>query len=321
VIIPTWRRPQSLTALLESLECQTRKPDETIIVCRNDDWESINAIKKWAAKSPLAPKHKLVNVHQKGHLPPLIAALNACESDIFCQIDDDAIPRIDWLSKLEQVFQDSSIGGVSGIIIDHINSSESASSSESQKKVLVPGKLSWFGRSGPHGSLIKSERPLFDANCFLGSNMAFRTNVLVGAIDLCLNGGSATHYETDIALNVQRRGYQLGYDPEIVVDHYRASRKIHVKRGWNPDECYQYAHNLTYICLKHLKWYGKLAFLFYFFVAGQWSCQAPITYLLGILSGHPVSWKKNLLPSSRGRLAGIMSYRQRNCSKQEKSTF
>ena len=138
--------------------------------------------------------------------------------------------------------------------------------------------------------------------------MAFRKEALVDCIDLTLNGGSAPLFEIDIGLNVRKKGFQVFYDTEAIVDHYPAPRKIDVQRGWNPKQCFWYAHNLTYICLKHLRWYGKLAFLFYFFVGGQWGCPALITYILGVIRGRPPSWRQQFLPSLKGRLTGIRFY-------------
>jgi hypothetical protein len=138
--------------------------------------------------------------------------------------------------------------------------------------------------------------------------MAFRTSLLKSGIDITMNMGVGQKYETDIALNIQKMGYRVLYDPKLVVDHYAAPRAIDIERGWNAKACYSYAHNLTYLCLKHLRWYGKIAFLVYFFIGGQWPCPAPATYILSLLRGNIISIRDQLLPSIQGRIAGIKSY-------------
>lgn len=295
-----------LRALLDSLHKQTRPPDEIIVVCRHDDYESLDAVRDWAVSSPLSSRHKVAKVREEGHLPPLIAALDCCESDIFCQIDDDAIPREDWLSRLEEDFRDPLAGGVGGTIYNH--RVKNRDFGLERPDVETPGKLSWFGRSGRYGRPVEGGNGLYYADCFVGCNMAFRKEALKGGIDMNLNGGSAISYETDMALCVKEKGYKVFFDPGAVVDHYLEPRSIVSKRGWNSRECFVYAHNLTYICLKHLSWYGMLGFFVYFFLGGSWGCPGPGTYILGLLNGRRPSFRQQLMPSMKGRFAGIMTY-------------
>lgn len=304
VVIPTWRRPKRLIQLLQSLQQQLRIPDEILIVCRDTDRDSLEAVAAWGRdpKNPLS--FTVLTVDHGGHLPPLIAALQRCKSDIFCLIDDDAIPREDWLLRFERGFSDPAVGGIGGTIVNHF---DPKGGSPGRPAVEHPAKLSWFGRSGNYRTGGANSR-LFEADCPVGCNMAFRRVAMEGCFDMVLNNGSAISFETDVALNVKKKGFGVYYDPDSVVDHFLTARQIESQRGWNSKECYVYAHNLTYICLKHLPWYGKIGFLVYFFIGGSWGCPGPGTYLLGVLRGRPASWKEQLLPSLRGRLSGVMSF-------------
>lgn len=304
VVIPTWSRPLQLRRLLHSLHHQIRQPDEIVVACRSGDSASTHVVSNWKKCSHLASKVKVVEVPETGHIPPLVKALQVCESDIFCQIDDDAIPRKDWLTTLEQDFNNFHLGGICGKVINHIEGNPGLDGS----MVSAPAKLSWFGRQGKCGRKPQINGSLFKANCFSGGNMAFRKNALIGSFDMRLNRGDSIAYETDLALNVQAKGFRVLYDPRAIVDHYPAPRKIDTQRGWNSKECFCYAHNHTYICLKHLRWYGKLSFFIYFFIGGQWGCPAPITYILSLISRRPVSWREQFIPSMRGRLKGIRTY-------------
>ena len=310
IIIPTWRRAAQLLTLLNSLDRQIRLPDEIIICCRYNDGESRDAIEAWAKSSPLGSRHKVAKVYEGGHLPPLVAALELCESNIFCLVDDDAIPRNDWLLRLEEDFDDPRIGGIGGKVINHVEKHKGFDFD--RPEIETPGKLSWFGRSGKFGPLVEANGDLYEADCFVGCNMAFRTQALVDAVDMTLNGGSAISYETDIALSARRQGFRVFYDPQAVVDHYPLPRQIDIQRGWNAKECFWYAHNLTYICFKHLRWYGKLLFLLYFFIGGTWGCPGPMTYLLSLIRARHTSWRQQLLPALRGRLAGLTTYLLKN---------
>jgi glycosyltransferase involved in cell wall biosynthesis len=302
VFIPTYRRPAQLARLLAALEAQTRLPDQIIVAARDGDQATISALAEWAGSSPLAPRHSVVGVQVAGHLPPILAGVEVCSCDVFCQIDDDAIPAGDWLQRLEEDFLDPAVGGVGGKVLNHLQP-------DAEPEVLEPGTLSWFGRSGP---CCATKGDLPEARCPLGGNMAYRTEALSGAVDLALNGGSAVSYETDVALNVRAKGYRFLYDPRVVIDHYPAPRHIDVARGWNAEECFVYGHNLTYICLKHLKWYGKAGFFVYFFLGGTWGCPGVATYLLSLCRGGALTFSGHLVPAMRGRVAGIRSFLQRN---------
>jgi GT2 family glycosyltransferase len=301
VIIPTWRRAKQLKELLNALREQIQPPNEVIVACRWNDDESIKVVNEW-------PHYqcKIAYVSDEGHLPPLIAALKICKSEIVCLIDDDAIPIQTWIQRLSEHFSDSNIGCIGG----RINLYEAVGTNGEMVKIsdFIPGRMSWFGRSYNHLPVNHNSTKLYDADCFGGSNMAFRTSLLRNGIDMTLNLGTAAKYETDIALNIKKMGYRVVYDPKLVVDHYAAPRAIDIDRGYNAKQCHCYAHNLTYLCLKHLRWYGKIFFLVYFFIGGQWPCPAPLTYFLSLFGGNKISMKEQLLPSMQGRFEGIKSY-------------
>jgi GT2 family glycosyltransferase len=301
IIIPTWRRVKQLTSLLNSLRNQIRDPDEIIVACRWNDEESIKVVKEWAHYDC-----KLARVCEEGHLPPLLKALEISESDIVCLIDDDAVPNDDWIDRIGNHFLDPRIGCIGGCI----NMYEPTGMKGQMEKAYcyIPSKLSWFGRSYNGLPTTVDTSKLYEADCFGGSNIAFRKTLVAKCIDPTLNIGDASHYETDIALCIKKMGFRVLYDPKLIVNHYAAPRVIDIERGRNAKASYFFAHNLTYVCLKHLRWYGKLAFLIYYFIGGQWRYPALATYILSLFSGKTVSFKEQLIPSFQGRFAGIKTY-------------
>ncbi|SNB46131.1 glycosyltransferase family 2 protein [Geobacter sp. DSM 9736] len=308
VLIPTYNRPLQVSKLLHALSGQERLPDQVIVAVRHDDDLTKRAVDLWASLSPLAARLTRAAVYEKGHLPPLIAGAEACTCDVVCIIDDDAIPVAGWLKHLGDDFRDPEIGGIAGKVLNHVEPN-------APPVVMEPGRFSWFGRSGAYGGPSPGTPHLLEADCPLGGNMAYRTQAVQQAIDMVLNGGSAISYETDIALNVKKKGYKTYYDPRVVIDHYPAPRHIDVRRGWNADECYMYAHNLTYICMKHLGWYGKIGFFIYFFLGGTWGCPGVATYILGMCLGRGLTLRDHLLPAMRGRLEGLKTFRQKIAEK------
>jgi GT2 family glycosyltransferase len=303
--IPTYKRPKKLYKLLNSISRQTRYPDEIIIACRYNDSETISIADKWSKLLYRNCKVKVIKVYEKGHIPPIIEALKYCECEIFCQTDDDAIPRKNWLQKIEKDFEDQKVGGITGKVINHIK--DKYNKKAKKVKISESGVLSWYGKTVPIKSNKKKDQ-LVDAICFKGGNMAFRSSILRRAIDLRLNGGAAAHYEIDIALTVKKKGFKTYYDSQAIVDHYPAPRMTPYVRDKNSKGHFWFAHNYTYICMKHLKWYGKIIFFIYYFIGGQWESPGIVTYLLSNLFRNRVSFLKQLLPSYLGRFAGIKSY-------------
>jgi len=301
VVIPTWRRVKQLATLLNALRGQIHPPDEVIVACRWNDYESITAVKEWSRF-----QCKIAYVYDEGHIPPLLAALEICRSEVFCLIDDDAIPEPNWLERIAKHFRDSTVGCIGG----RINMYEPVGENYAMVKIgnFVPSRFSWYGRSNAYLQTNLDRSELYEADVFGGSNMAFRTRLLREGIDITLNRGTAAKYESDIALNIRKMRYRVLGDRKLVVDHYAGPRAINIERGWNAKQCYCYAHNLTYLCLKHLRWYGKVVFLFYFFIGGQWECPAPVTFFLSFLRDHKILFREQLVPSIKGRFAGIKSY-------------
>jgi glucosyl-dolichyl phosphate glucuronosyltransferase len=125
VIIATKDRSATLVGALESILRQTLLPDELVVVDQSKGGETKAAVMAvtWELESMGQAKPTIVYILDRD-LPGAGAARNvgikqAC-GDILVFLDDDVILERDYMENLLKVYRnDSSIGGVSGIITNY----------------------------------------------------------------------------------------------------------------------------------------------------------------------------------------------------------
>ena len=102
--------------------------------------------------------------------------------------------------------------------------------------------------------------------------MSFRLAALDGAlVDERLRGdGAEVHTEIDLCFGVKQGGWKLVYDPAVSVDHYPSVRFEDASRqGPVTGETLEHViHNETYLLLKWLPWWRRVAALAYWSLVG-----------------------------------------------------
>jgi GT2 family glycosyltransferase len=218
VLVCTYRRPDDLQRCLESLALQTRKPDEVIVVHRSDDLETARFLGSLA--DPAFPL-RTIATRQEGVVAARNAGLEACQTDLMAQIDDDTAPHPDWAERIVAHFRaDPVLGGLSGR--DRVHDGQAFDEARATKV----GILEWHGRVvGNHHRGSGSARPI---QVFKGANMTFRAAAVAGLrFDERLRGrGAQPHEDVAFSLAVGRRGWRLLYDPQVLVDHYAGRPEI-----------------------------------------------------------------------------------------------
>jgi GT2 family glycosyltransferase len=255
VIVPTYRRPETLRRCLEALRCQERRAEEILVVARRDDVPSQEVIAECAGNGVVA-----VLIDVPAGSPGLVSAMNAgaaaSSGDIVCLTDDDATPHVDWITGIVAAFADDpSVGAVGGRDwVYHDGRPERGSAA-------VVGSVSWYGRVvGNHHLGVGGAR---DVAVLKGVNLGVRGDVLrqIG-FDTRLRGTSTEHHwEIGLCLSVARMGYRVIYDPEIAVDHTPQPR-VDEAREFRPHQVRDSAHNETLALLEHLRPVGSAAHLF-----------------------------------------------------------
>lgn len=304
VIIPTYQRPDFLERCVRSLFVQSRLPDEIILVSRDTDEATNRKIVR--LQQELGARVSISNQHvsKNGFLPPIQRGIEAAQGDIVVFLDDDTEVFPDWLERLSSHYADSRVGGVGGRCINYFDF------------VLIEyppaskvGHLSWYGRSV--GNMYKDttfSHPV-KADFFMGGNMSFRRSVFEQIqVDPVLNENVAFHWELDLGQQVIKLGFTLLYDPVIKVNHYSAPRETDGLRTINRDGVYYSNRNYAYLMLKHLTLPGKFAYLAYTFLVGSQQSSGLLHLLALPVKGRKIDWRKDILPSLRGRLSGIFTY-------------
>lgn len=217
VIVPSYRRPESLRACLDGLKRQTRKPAQVVVIHRAGDSETETMLAAYPAESlPL----EIGQCRAPGVVAALNAGLDMATSEIVAMTDDDAIPRPDWIERLEDAFAaDPMVGGVGGR--DHIHYPGAPDPWPTSPDV---GFIRWYGRViGNFHCGVGPPRPV---QSLKGVNMAYRRSA-IGTLRFdarLLGQGAQVANEHMFGGTIRAAGWTLIYDPAIGVDHDAAPR-------------------------------------------------------------------------------------------------
>mgnify|MGYP001499944814 CR=1 FL=1 len=185
-------------------------------------------------------------------------ALSSCQGEIVAFLDDDAIPRFDWLRNAVRIFEDERIGAVGG--------PAPTPASDSIRQV-ASGQVfsSWMvGGNQGHRYLASKGRWIDD---YPSCNLFVRKEVLLKA------GGFDTPYwpgeDTVLCSRITHDlGLKMWYDPDVVVYHHRRTlfekHLLQIRR---------YAEHRGYFVKRFpstsLRWHYFLpSFLVAFFIVG-----------------------------------------------------
>ncbi|MDQ8154882.1 MAG: glycosyltransferase, partial [Gemmatimonadota bacterium] len=212
VLVPSYRRPDSLARCLAALAAQTRPPDEVVVGVREGDTETADAA---AAARQLGLTVCIATTDRTGVVASMQAALDAATGDIIALTDDDTRPFADWIAGLLAHFASSpTVGGVGGRDWQPHERSD----------VQRVGIVQWFGRV--IGNHHLGAGPARDVDVLKGANCAFRAPLLraVGFDARLLGEGAQMYWELGVCLPMRRAGWRLIYDPAVAVHHDVAPR-------------------------------------------------------------------------------------------------
>lgn len=254
VIVPTYRRPESLARCLQALIAQDTRPDEILVVARREDSDSQRLLAGHEEESIC-----LVTLDVPAGRPGVVAALSAgvaaSSGEIVCFTDDDAEPHPDWISRILATFAvDDSIGAVGGR--DWMPDDDCI---EDEAEAIV-GTVSRWGRViGRHHLGVGLPR---DVAVLKGVNLSVRGDLIrqVG-FDARLRGSTTEHHwELGLCLTLRRIGFRIVYDPAIAVDH-KPQPRVAETREFGPRQVRDAAHNETLALLENLPRIGRGAHL------------------------------------------------------------
>ena len=256
ILIPTYRRPAELARALAAVAAQTRRADDVVVVVRDDDRDTWQALAQLRAAGG-GPALRTVTVSVPGLVAAMNAGLSAIQTDIVAMTDDDAAPHPDWLERIVATFASSpDIGAVGGRDVLYVGG------------VLQDGRADVVGRVPALGRHVGNHHlgygPARDVDALKGVNGAYRTDALrpIG-FDRRLRGtGAQVYWELSLGIALRRAGYRLVYDPQIQVDHFTAPRFDEDQRsGFNPAAMSNLAYNEAIVRLEHLSPLQRIAYI------------------------------------------------------------
>lgn len=299
VIVPTYNRVEALLNCMQGIERQTRYPNEIIVVVRNTDERTLSYLSTISIKNL-----KIVLIEKTGVIAALNFGIEQSSGSIVVLTDDDTIPHVNWLEKIENYYlTEPNVGGVGGRDIVHSRGKPIPAVKE---KV---GIIKPYGRViGNHHIGIGSTR---EVDILKGANMSFRKDAILGLkFDEKLKGtGAQVYNEMEISLSVKKKGWKLIYDPHLCVDHFPAERFDEDKRNeFNETAFFNTAHNETYTLLKHSNWGRRLLFIVWIILVGSKASPGVVQFVRMLPSEKYNSFKKIII-SYKGRVEGWKTWR------------
>jgi cellulose synthase/poly-beta-1,6-N-acetylglucosamine synthase-like glycosyltransferase len=213
VVVPSYRA-DCVADCLHALLGQTRPPDEIVVAHFVED-DAVGDAARAVGDASIAIAHAAT----RGFMPSIVAGVVRTSGDIVVLTDDDAVAPADWLARMLGYFEDPKVGGVGGRDIVHTPSGELHPPAGVE---LAVGLITRWGKLiGNHHVGTGAPRSVM---VLKGVNMGFRRAAF--AIPDGVRGRRIqTHTEVAICGWARQRGWDLVYDPTLIVHHYPASRR------------------------------------------------------------------------------------------------
>jgi GT2 family glycosyltransferase len=213
VVIPTYNNADNLTPMLEAL-CDQKLPREAFEVVVVDDCSTdgtADVLRRLGEDLDLPLRHLRTEVNSGGPSVPRNLGWRAAAAPVIVFLDDDCIPRSDWLAEALKVMDSNERLGVcqgrtvipEGVEIDHPPRWTVAR--------VVEGPTAWFE----------------------ATNIFYRRDALeqLGGFDEDISWWGE---DTDLGWKVVEAGWERGFASDAIVEHEVADRgwRWHVKFGW-----------------------------------------------------------------------------------------
>ena len=296
VVIPTYRRPETLMKCVASLLAGSQKPDEIMIVGRKGDVATEKVVATIDAAQYSSIMIRSAWVTEPGHLPPVEKGVRSAMGDWVAVVDDDVTVTSQWLASLVPHFARADVGVVGGRVLV-----PGATMPEPKGK---PGCVSWYGKTwGNLGSMDGSTA--WEVDTVMEGNCVWRRELLTSLkFDPVLNFDDASMYGLDLCLQAKKRGYKVVYDPRALVYHHAVPRTPELDRNERDARVFSYCRNYTYIILERFPLWRRIVFLGWWLLVGERNAWGLVSLAFERLSGN---WGKNghVRQTWKGKVEGI----------------
>jgi glycosyltransferase involved in cell wall biosynthesis len=244
ILIASYKRPRQLVRCLVSLRRQERAPDEVIIVCQADDWETKAVVERLQAKFPFVLKVPYCA------RPSIVEAVNAgllqATGDIICLIDDDAVAPRQWLAKMLPHYLNPRVGAVGGPVQNFSPAREPFPIN----RQWPPGKLCWFGKilGNMHDLPPQwAQRNPLTVDHLMGSNMSLRRSAFHEFENSLRTYWQ--YFELDACLQVRSTNRLILFDFSNRVKHFPGAEQS--GRCSTAESVWNCAYNRAFVLSKH----------------------------------------------------------------------
>ena len=247
VLIPSWRRPETLMQCLRSLMAQTTSPGEVLVVWQGDDTSTRDAALALASEAAF-PLHVL-HLAKPGIVPAENLALDAAQGELILLIDDDAVAPPDWITRHLAHYADPTVGAVGGPAVNYW-----PDGTPYPEHPLEPiGTLSWFGRlrgnmfDQPESWRTRAPR---EVDHVVGYNFSLRRHVFRHFEEQLQRYWQL--WELEACLQVRGSGHRVLFDFQNVVEHHPTNTAYYGGRHGDLDvKIYGGAFNQCFVLAKH----------------------------------------------------------------------
>jgi glycosyltransferase involved in cell wall biosynthesis len=210
IVIPTFKRPESLRRCLISLSEQNFPADEILVVVQEQDLQSLNLVEE------LGTKFKKVD--SPGIVFAILSSLAVISTDLVAFIDDDVTLPPDWVIKAKNNFSTNpKIGALGGTDLQ---------ANIKLKDNIRVGIFTGYGKLIGNHHLASGPKRYVD---FLkGCNMVLRTSIATSYSPVfALLKGNGAQVGNDLVLSLSSRllGFRTLFDPDFFVFHHVEPRK------------------------------------------------------------------------------------------------
>ncbi len=221
VIIPTYKRSSDLNRLLRSLNDQTTKPAEILVIIGPGDIDSFIIANQWKQK---ILNLRLLEAQKSSVIHALNIGLREAQEDIICFLDDDTWLPPTWAINIVRTFEaDDSIGAYGGPDFIQLDDPQFTNPT----LAYLVGKYKWDGTliGNHHRGVQKSP---IEVDVLKGVNLSFRKCALNDMqIDSALEyEGAEFAWEVDISQRIALNGFKVIYDNENYLLHFASPRLV-----------------------------------------------------------------------------------------------
>lgn len=284
IIIPTYKRKESVLRLLKSLVREKVKPLEVVIVEQAEN--NKDSYSKIARKYQISLRYFFLS--NPSTPKAMNTGVKVANGKFILFLDDDVVVQNEILQAHINNFRDPMVAATVGRSITR--------GQRVQRNRKDTGRITWLGHfTDGFSSKIRQY-----VDTVIGCNSCWRKDIYIalGGIDEQFTG-NAMRLESDFSLRAKQRGYKIIFEPSALVKHYRAetggARKTEGRLQWYFD----FFSNEVYFFLKHRFWLILPIFLL---TKTEWAIRCMFGF------GREVSIRSIITPFA-GVLNGIGKYR------------